>query len=592
MEILKAIAASPGIAIGKVFLLNAKRIKTIKRKIRPEEISNEKERFERAVCRIEDQLKQLISELPEEIKEHSNILKSHILMLRDKMVYDKSLQLIETRQINGEWALELAMEEIKALFSTIKDSYIRERLEDIGFVVNKVKAELAGTETRLDLSSIEEPVIIVARNLSPADTLHISKEKVLGFVTELGSRTSHTAILARSLGIPAVVGLDDITSKCLSGEMIIVDGLLGQVVVEPDQQALNEYSIKQEKYLAYRLEVIHNSNLPAETTDGYRIKVKANMELVEEIPIVIQHGAEGVGLFRTEFLYMTSKTLPTEDQLFLAYKEVVERLKPYPVTIRTLDIGGDKLATNLCCGEEINPALGLRAIRFCLHEKGLFRAQLRAILRASAFGDLRLLFPMVSGKSEMIQVKRLLNQIMDELEAEGLEFNRDIKIGIMIEVPTAVLTADILAREADFFSIGTNDLIQYSLAIDRVNEAVCHLYEPLHPGVLRMIKMTVDSGHREGIEVGMCGEMAGEPLYIPILLGIGLDELSMNAMAIPKTKKIIRQSNQEECSRFVSELLSLDSARLVKEKAIEFFRTNYPPDMETTDFLEFGQNIQ
>ncbi len=591
MDTFKAIAASPGIAIGQVFLLNPKRIKTVKRRIGQEQVQKEQERFRQAVLAVEEQLKKLISELPEEIKEHSNILKSHILMLRDKMVHDRCLRLIEKRQVNAEWALELAMDEIQQLFRTVKDTYIRERLEDIGFVVNRVKAVLAGTETRLDLSSIEEPVIIVARNLSPADTLHISKEKVLGFVTELGSRTSHTAILARSLGIPAVVGLDDITSKCLSGEMMIVDGLKGQVVVEPDEQTLSDYRLKHEKYLKYRLEVIHNSNLPAETTDGYRIKVKANMELVEEIPIVIQHGAEGVGLFRTEFLYMTSRTLPTEDQLFFAYKEVVERLKPYPVTIRTLDIGGDKLASGLNCEEEINPALGLRAIRFCLREKGLFRAQLRAILRASVFGDLRLLFPMVSGKHEMVQVKRLLGQIMDELKAEGKPFNKDIKIGIMIEVPTAVLTSDILAKETDFFSIGTNDLIQYSLAIDRVNEAVCHLYEPLHPGVLRMIKMTVDSGHKEGIEVGMCGEMAGEPLYVPILLGMGLDELSMNAMAIPKTKKIIRQSNQEECADFVQELLSLDSARMVREKAIEFFRQNYSPDMETMDLLELGLNI-
>ncbi len=591
METLKAIAASPGIAIGPVFLLNAKRIKTIKRKIGKGDVKTEKERFERAVSRVEKQLRKLISELPEEIKEHSNILKSHILMLRDKMVYDKGIGFIEEKRVNAEWALELVLDEIKTLFSRVKDEYIRERLEDIGFVVNKVKAVLAGTETRLDLSSVEEPVIIVARNLSPADTLHISKEKVLGFVTEIGSRTSHTAILARSLGIPAVVGLEGVTSRCLSGETMIVDGLKGQVIIEPDEAILSEYSLRQERYLKYRLEVIRNSNLPAETTDGYRIKVMANMELVEEIPIVIQHGAEGVGLFRTEFLYMTSKTLPTEDQLFLAYKEVVERLRPHPVTIRTLDIGGDKLASDLCCEEEINPALGLRAIRFCLHEKGLFRAQLRAILRASLYGDLRLLFPMVSGKSEIIQVKRLLGQIMDELDKEGKEFNRDIKTGIMIEVPTAVLTADILAREADFFSIGTNDLIQYSLAIDRVNEAVCHLYEPLHPGVLRMIKMTVDSGHRENIEVGMCGEMAGEPLYVPILLGMGLDELSMNAMAIPKIKKIIRQSNQEECARFVSELLGLESANQVRDKVVEFFRENYPPDIETIDSLEFGLNL-
>ncbi len=590
MEILKGVAASPGIAIGEIFLLNAKKIKTLKRRINKDQIGHEKERFKQAVQIVEEQLQQLISELPEEIKEHSSILKSHLLMLRDQMLYDKSLDLIETKGINAEWALSISMDEIKALFSTIKDSYIRERLEDIDFVVNKVKAILAGTGTGLDLSSIDKPIIVVANNLSPADTLHMSKENILGFVTELGSRTSHTAILARSLGIPAVVGVEHITSLCLSGENIIVDGLKGQVIVEPDKKTLEHYEQKQKNYFKYRLEVVSNSNLPAETRDGYRIKVKANIELVEEVPIVIQHGAEGVGLFRTEFLYITSKKLPTEDQLFLAYKEVVESLRPYPVTIRTLDIGGDKLASGISLEDEMNPALGLRAIRLCLREKGLFRAQLRAILRASAFGDLRLLFPMVSGKNEIIQVKALLKKIMEELSSEGYEFNKDIKIGIMIEVPTAVLVADILAKEVDFFSIGTNDLIQYSLAIDRVNEAVSHLYEPLHPGVLRMIKMTVEAGHRAGIEVGMCGEMAGEPLYIPILLGLGLDEISMNAMAIPRSKKIIRQSNQEDCAQFATELLGLDSARLVRQRTIEFFRQNYRPDMETTDFLEFNMD--
>ncbi len=590
MEILKGIAASPGIAIGEIFLLNAKKIKTVKRKIDRNQVDKEKERFEEAIQIVEEQLQQLISELPEEIKEHSNILKSHLLMLRDKMLYDKTLELIETKEINAEWALSISLDNIKTLFSSIKDTYIKERLEDIDFVVNKVKGILAGTKTGLDLSAINKPVIVVANNLSPADTLHMSKENILGFVTELGSRTSHTAILARSLGIPAVVGVENITSLCLSGEKIIVDGLKGQVIVEPDSKTTAHYEQKQKNYFKYRLEVVSNSNLPAETKDGYRIKVKANIELVEEIPIVIQHGAEGVGLFRTEFLYITSKTLPTEDQLFLAYKDVVERLRPYPVTIRTLDIGGDKLASGISLEDEINPALGLRAIRLCLQEKGLFRAQLRAILRASAYGDLRLLFPMVSGKNEIIQVKTLLRKIMDELSSEGHEFNKDIKIGIMIEVPTAVLVADILAKEVDFFSIGTNDLIQYSLAIDRVNEAVSHLYEPLHPGVLRMIKMTVEAGHKAGIEVGMCGEMAGEPLYIPILLGLELDEISMNAMAIPKNKKIIRQSNQEDCAQFASELLGLDSARLVRKRTIEFFRQNYRPDMETTDFLEFNIN--
>ncbi len=588
MEILKGTAASPGISIGRIFLLDAGKSKILRKKIHPDSIPLEKERFSSAVETVEKQLHRLINELPDEIKEHSGILQSHILMLRDRMLYDRTLSIIKEEGVNAEWALKKALSHVKAIFARIKDAYIRERLEDIEFVVNKVEQVLAGQGASVDLSAVEEPMIIVARDLSPADTLQISKEKVMGFVTELGSRTSHTAILARSLGIPAVTGVEDVTAHCLPGDLAIADGLKGRIVIEPDDSTLRQYQDKRSRYVRYRLEVVQNSNLPAETVDGYRIKVKANMELLHEVSMVIQHGAEGVGLFRTEFLYLERQGLPTEEQLFHSYKEVAERLSPYPVTIRTLDIGGDKFVSSVSLDDEINPALGLRAIRLCLQERGLFRAQLRAILRASAFGDIRLLFPMVSGKTEILEVKKLLAEVKEELSQQGLSFDRNMKTGIMIEVPSAALIADVLAREVDFFSIGTNDLIQYSLAIDRVNDAVSHLYEPLHPSVLRMIKMVVDAAHNAGIEVGMCGEMAGEPLYVPLLLGMGLDELSMNAMAIPKNKRLIRQSNQEDCAAFAAELLGLESAKAIKKRAVEFFRQNYPADMETSDFLEFG----
>ncbi len=588
MEILKGIAASPGISIGPIFLLDANKVKTVRKRVSGGQIEQEQDRFRAAVRTVEEQLSRLIAELPEEIKEHGNILQSHILMLRDRMVYARTLQLIEEKGINAEWALKKALEDVKAIFARIKDSYIRERLEDIEFVVDKVKTVLSGNNAAVDLSAVEEPVIVVARDLSPADTLQISREKVMGFVTELGSRTSHTAILARSLGIPAVVGVEGATAYCFSGELLIADGLKGHIIVEPGGSVLQEYHEKRQGYVRYRLDVVQNSNLPAETVDGFRIKVKANMELAEEIPLVIQHGAEGVGLFRTEFLYLGRKGLPTEDQLFHVYREVVESISPYPVTIRTLDIGGDKFVSNVSVDDEINPALGLRAIRLCLQERGLFRAQLRAILRASAYGEIRLLFPMVSGKTEILEVKKVLAQVKQELSQKGAPYDRNIKTGIMIEVPSAVLIADVLAGEVDFFSIGTNDLIQYSLAIDRVNDAVSHLYEPLHPGVLRMIRMIVESAHGAGIEVGMCGEMAGEPLYVPILLGMGLDELSMNAMAIPQNKRLIRQSSQEDCAAFAAELLGLESARAINERTVEFFRQNYPSDTETGDFMQFG----
>ncbi len=588
MEILKGTAASPGISIGKIFLLDDGKSKTLRKKISQDQIPQERERFRRAVETVEEQLHRLIDELPEEIKEHSSILQSHILMLRDRMLYDRTLALIGEEGINAEWALRKALSQVKAIFARIKDAYIRERLEDIEFVVNRVEQVLAGQGPAVDLSAVDEPVIIVARDLSPADTLQISREKVIGFVTELGSRTSHTAILARSLGIPAVTGVEDVTIHSLSGDIAIADGLKGRIIIDPDESTLLEYQKTRSRYVQYRLEVVQSSNLPAETLDGFRIKIKANMELLNEVSMVIQHGAEGVGLFRTEFLYLARKGLPTEEQLFQSYKEVAERLSPYPVTIRTLDIGGDKFVSSVSLGDEINPALGLRAIRLCLQERGLFRAQLRAILRASAFGEIRLLFPMVSGKSEILEVKNLLNEVKEELYRDGISFDSNMKTGIMIEVPSAALIADVLAREVDFFSIGTNDLIQYSLAIDRVNDAVSHLYEPLHPSVLRMIKMIVDAAHGAGIEVGMCGEMAGEPLYVPLLLGMGLDELSMNAMAVPKNKRLVRQSNQEDCAAFAAELLTLDSAKAIKKRAVEFFRHNYPSDMETSDFLEFG----
>ncbi len=588
MEILKGTAASPGISIGKIFLLDDGKSKTLRKKIPQDQIPQERERFRRAVETVEEQLHRLIDELPEEIKEHSSILQSHILMLRDRMLYDRTLALIGEEGINAEWALRKALSQVKAIFARIKDAYIRERLEDIEFVVNRVEQVLAGQGPTVDLSAVDEPVIIVARDLSPADTLQISREKVIGFVTELGSRTSHTAILARSLGIPAVTGVEDVTIHSLSGDIAIADGLKGRIIIDPDESTLLEYQKTRSRYVQYRLEVVQSSNLPAETLDGFRIKIKANMELLNEVSMVIQHGAEGVGLFRTEFLYLARKGLPTEEQLFQSYKEVAERLSPYPVTIRTLDIGGDKFVSSVSLGDEINPALGLRAIRLCLQERGLFRAQLRAILRASAFGEIRLLFPMVSGKSEILEVKNLLNEVKEELYRDGISFDSNMKTGIMIEVPSAALIADVLAREVDFFSIGTNDLIQYSLAIDRVNDAVSHLYEPLHPSVLRMIKMIVDAAHGAGIEVGMCGEMAGEPLYVPLLLGMGLDELSMNAMAVPKNKRLVRQSNQEDCAAFAAELLTLDSAKAIKKRAVEFFRQNYPSDMETSDFLEFG----
>ncbi len=578
--ILKGVSASPGIAIGPAFLLDSQKVRVIRRRLDEGELEDEKRRFRDAVAGAEDEISALLHDIPEELRDHSGILRSHLMMLKDPMVFDRTLKTIESKSINAEWALSETLDHVRSLFKEVKDPYIRERMGDIEYVIQSVQDILTGSPPSLDFSSLEHPVVLVAHDLSPADTVQMSREKILAFVTEMGSRTSHTAILARSLGIPAVVGIENVTSAILSGELLVVDGLKGEVVVDPDEVVLKEYEEKQQGYIKYRLEVIHHSNLPAETRDGYRVKIKANMELLDEIPSLISHGAEGVGLFRTEFLYLAQKELPDEETLFHAYKEVAERLSPYPVTVRTLDIGGDKFVSSVSLDEEINPALGLRAIRLCLKERALFRDQLRAILRASAYGDVRILFPLISGRMEILEVKEILEKTKEELRAEGIKFDEDIRMGIMIEVPTAVLVADVLAKEVDFFSIGTNDLIQYSLAIDRVNEHVAHLYEPLHPGVIRMLHRTVEAAHAAGIEVAMCGEMAGEPRYVPILLGLGLDELSMNAMAIPKVKRVVRRCRQDDCAELAHHILDSSTADEIKQRLGEFLKDKLPEEFD------------
>jgi len=582
--VLKGIGASPGVVVGPAFLLDYHKVKILKRQIEKSEIDQEKQRFENAVSEAENQIKQLIAEIPEEFREHSGIFETHLLMLKDRMVYDRTLRLISEKKINAEWALNNALDHVRELFEQVKDQYIRERFEDIKYAVRRVQKLLSGSPS-VDFSQMESPVILVAHDLSPADTVQMAKEKILAFVTDMGSRTSHTVILSRSLGLPAVVGLENATSSILSGETLIVDGLCGDVVVNPEDDLLRHYREKQEDYIQYRLDVIQYSNLPAETQDGFRFKIKANIEFLEEISTVISNGAEGIGLYRTEVLYLAHKELPIEEELFLAYKEVVERISPFSTTIRTLDIGGDKFLSSVSQDDEINPALGLRAIRLCLKESNLFRTQLRAILRASAYGDVRILFPLVSGRSEIMQVKEHLEKTKDDLRREKIPFNGDIKIGIMIEVPSAVLLADVLAKEVDFFSIGTNDLIQYSLAIDRGNECVAHLYEPLHPGVLRMIYRTIEAAHEAGIEAAVCGEMAGEPMYLPVLIGMGLDELSMNALDIPKIKRMIRVSNQDQCSALVRNLLECSTAQEIRGLLLDFLTPNFPGEFDLSHGL-------
>ncbi len=579
-KILKGVGASPGVALGRAHLVGLDKAKVIRKRISEADLPAELDRFKNAVIQAENEINSLLADIPEELREHSGILQSHLLMLKDKMVYDRAMEFISQRQINSESALSLVLDHVRGLFEQVKEQYIRERIKDVEYVIERVLRILSGgsREGHLDL---KEPAILVAHELSPADTIQLSSEKVLAFVTDVGSRTSHTAILARSMGIPAVVGLEDVTSTVLSGETLIVDGIAGEVIVNPDIEHQDSYKEKQDGYLRYRLEVIHNSHLPAETKDGFRLKIKANMELLDEIPTVISNGADGVGLLRTEYLYLAHKELPSEETLYNTYKEVAERIKPYPVTIRTLDIGGDKFVSSVSLDEEINPALGLRAIRLSLREPELFCDQLRAIVRASVHGNVRILFPLISGRREILQVKEYLNRVFDELRAKDIPFDRNIKVGIMMEVPTAIMVADILAKEVDFFSLGTNDLIQYSLAIDRINEFVAHLYEPLDPGVLRMIKRAIDAAHDAGIDAALCGEMAGEPMYVPILLGMGIDELSMNAMDIPRVKRTVRMVRHEECVRLTKQIMKASTAAEAREILMNYLCLTFPREFDS-----------
>jgi len=566
---LKGVGASPGIAIGKACIVGQKRVKIKRKTLSENKIESEQKRFKDAVENVHAYLDSLINKMPEQIKDHAGILRSHIQLLKDKLLFDNTLNRIEKEKVNAEWALKESLQDVKVLFEQVDDSYLRERIEDVEYVVNRILAELTHSQG-LALNTLKEPVVVIAHELSPADTIQLDQEKVLGFATDVGSRTSHAAILARSLGIPAVVGLEDVTDEIAQGELVILDGITGKVIADPDKDTLEKYREKQQCYLRYRLDVIHKSHLPAETLDGLRIQVKANIELLEEIPLVLSNGAEGVGLLRTEYLYLSQKGLPDEDKLFQSYRQIAEKLAPHPVTIRTLDIGGDKFVSNISLDEELNPALGLRAIRLLLREPELFRTQLRAILRASAYGNVRILFPLISGRHEILKAKEMLHRAMQELRNERLAFDPAIKVGIMIEVPTAIMVADSLAKEVDFFSLGTNDLIQYSLAIDRINEHVAHLYEPLHPGVLRMIHMAVEAAHDNRIEAAICGEMAGEPMYVPILVGLGLDEFSMNAIDIPRVKRIIRQITHEECTELAQNVLKASSSHEVREMLMNF----------------------
>ncbi len=562
---LQGIAVSPGIIIGKARLVDRSRVKILYQYlISDKQVSREVERFKEALQATKEQIMALKNGMPDQLKEHAFILDTQLMIMDDGMLSDSTIDTITTEKMNAEWALKKSIQKIRQLFQQIDDGYIKERINDVEYVAERVLRNLAGKEQE-SLSEITDRVIIVAHDLSPADTSAMNIGKVMGFITEVGGPTSHTAIMAQALEIPAVVGLEAITHMIHDGVLLIVDGNAGEVIIEPDDDIIIAYQEKQLELERYRSSIDRISHLPAETVDGHRIVVQANLELLEEVVPARDHGAEGIGLYRTEFLYLRRKGVPSEDELYEDYKELAEIVAPAPVTIRTLDIGGDKFSSDLNLTTEMNPALGLRAIRFCLREPGIFKSQLRAILRASAHGQVRLLFPMISGLQELLDTKKILKEVKRDLNKKNIKYARNIKIGIMIEIPSAVTMADALAKHVDFFSIGTNDLIQYALAIDRINEHVAYMYQPFHPAILRMIQHVVMAAKHAGIKVALCGEMAGDPLCVFILVGLGLDELSMNAQSIPIIKKIVRSISMKEAQADLEHIMQLETANEVRK---------------------------
>jgi phosphotransferase system enzyme I (PtsI) len=562
----EGIAVSPGIAIGRAYLVGRDSVKAPRHHVEGEEVEDEIARLHRAIVASDRQLEKVKQKLASENESDFHIISAHQMMLHDEHLVDAAIGYIREEKINAEWALRKAVDDIRAVFDAIEDTYFRERASDVEFVFERILRNLLGRET----GPLSPPpdAIVVAYDLSPADTAQLHRAAVAGLLTDAGGKTSHTAIIARAHEIPAVVGLEDVTEVVETDDLLIVDGTTGVVIVNPTRETVVVFREEQRRQAAAGAVLMSNRDLPARTRDGVDVSLYANIDGPEEIESAIEHGAVGVGLTRTEYLFMTSDRVPDEETHYRQAVEVIERMRGRPVTLRTFDLGADKLAGFLE-GEvsEANPALGLRSIRLCLTDLGrpLFKTQLRGLLRASAHGALRIMFPMISGIGELRAAKAVLDEVKEELRREQIPFDEHVKVGIMIEMPSAALTADLLARESDFFSIGTNDLIQYTMAVDRVNEMVSYLYEPLHPALLRLIGSVARAARAEGIPVTVCGEMAGDAIVAPVLVGLGIHELSMSAVSIPEVKSALRTITVTEVERLVERVLDLPTAGDVRD---------------------------
>jgi phosphoenolpyruvate-protein phosphotransferase (PTS system enzyme I) len=573
----KGIGVSPGIAIGRAVIVEKRVASVFRVPIRDEEVPAEVTRFLESLEKTRDELLELKLKVSRSMgDEYAQIFEAHAMIVGDASFQDKVVQKIETEQVNAEWALAEVQEELQARFASFEDDYLRERVADVKDVAERVLVNLQGIAHH-EISEIEHDVIILADDLTPSDTVHFNRRPIVGFATEAGGRTSHTSIIAKSLFMPAVIGVPRLTKIVDNDELVIVDGYEGTLVVNPTQAMVAEYESRVSRHEEAEQKMLENRQLPAVTKDQHKIELLANIELVEELDDAIKFGAEGIGLYRSEFLYIsTAPYLPTEEEHFEVYRKLAASTAPNWCVIRTFDLGGKKLAREVMGSKEDNPVLGLRALRLCMQHRDMFKTQLRALLRASAFGKIKIMFPLVSGVQELRQVKTLVREIRLELDHQGVPYNKELQIGIMIEVPSAAVIADLLATEADFFAIGTNDLIQYSLAIDRGNENVSYLYEPLHPALLRLIKGVIDAGKRAGIPVSMCGEMASDPIYAIVLLGLGLEIYSMNPSSIPVIKNIVRSVRYKDCRRIAEIALQKKTAQEIEEFVIESVAMRFP----------------
>jgi phosphotransferase system enzyme I (PtsI) len=585
--VYSGIAVSSGVAIGKAYLLDRSKVCVIKRSLPEKETEKEVKRLRDAIEMSKSQMKDIKQKASSIADKYAIILDTYTLLLEDEILVNETIEIIKKERCNAEWALTITLEKFTNLFNNINDDYLKGKKDDLDLVVHGVIKNLIG-HYQESLEDIDEPVIVITHELSPSDTILMPKNFILGMATEVGGKTSHVGIFASALGIPAVVGLGNLTEFINSGDTLIVDGIQGEVIVNPDKEQLSHYQKKQKNFQKYEKNLLKNIGLEAETLDGEKIHLMANIETIHEAKSIRKYGGEGIGLYRTEFLYLAANTLPTENDLYANFKKVVQTMEPYPVVIRTLDIGADKQLSKINSAPEDNPALGLRGIRLSLAHPELLIDQLKGILRASLYGKTKILYPMVSSVEEIIEANGHLEKAKEELRSAQIPFEENIPVGAMIETPAAALIVDQILKTVDYISIGTNDLIQYVLAVDRINENVAHLYQPFHPSVLRILKEILKTAEKVGKPVSICGELGGDPMATFLLLGLGkVNELSMEPHSIPKVKKILRKITLKEARELADHSLSLSTSEEINRFINSEMRSRFPSDFDRD--LAFGE---